>query len=70
MALLFNVIDQVVSGELSCTQTVPVFCEAQNKSEMMTLCFIMTPTSEKLRGHIGLGLSVCLSVCLSVILGS
>ena len=30
----------------------------------------MPPTSEKLRGHIGLGLSVCPSVCLSVILGS
>ena len=28
--------------------------------------FFMPPTLEKLRGHIGLGLSVCLSICLSV----
>ena len=32
--------------------------------------FVMPPTSEKLRVHIGLGLSVRSSVCLSVILGS
>ena len=30
------------------------------------LIFFMPPTSKKLRGHIGLGLSVCSSVRLSV----
>ena len=28
--------------------------------------FFMPPTSKKLRGHIGFGLSACPSVCLSV----
>ena len=40
MAIVYNVIDQMVSGELSCTQTVPVFCEAQNKSEIMTMFYL------------------------------
>ena len=34
----------------------------------MLLSVFMPPTSKKLRGHIGLGLSVRLSVCLSVTL--
>ena len=43
---------------------------SSNWSSVVKMCFIMPPTSKKLRGHIGLGLSVCpsdrLSVCPSV----
>ena len=32
----------------------------------LCFCFLMSPTSVKLRGHVGLGLSICLSVGPSV----
>ena len=52
------------SGELS--QFLPL-CRGGGGGAMV---FYYAPTPEKLRGHIGLGLSVRPRVCLSVTLGS
>ena len=40
--------------------------KAPNKNAADDILFFMPPTSKKLRGHIGLGLSVCPSARLSV----
>ena len=53
-------------GVRGCAHKTSVSLVFARVTQNSLLSFFMPPTSKKLRGHIGLGLSVRLSVCPSV----